>query len=409
MAVNQGKNTSLAMSFYPKEGNPLWEKESTLAVANTLKTFSEFTVDYPYPVAISVHTASIGMEYPMICFNYGRPDKNGSYSKNTRQNMIDVIIHEVGHNFFPMIINSDERQWSWMDEGLDTFLENQTIFSHYPEFYITWGTPKGVVPYMRGSKLNMRPIMTNPEQIIQSGFNAYSKPSAALHILRETVMGPELFDYAFKTYAKRWAFKHPGPADFFRTMEDASAVDLDWFWKGWFYSTDHVDLSLDEIKWYKMQPANQNLDNKYNSASSVRIQSNYSITKNFSQGPSPFEFKNTEKPEYGEFRNRLSDSSINDTYIDKNFYEVTFKNKGGLVMPIIIEWTFEDGSQEIETLPAEIWRKNESEVTKVFVKDKVVTNITIDPNEETADVNTQDNIFPRTEKFSKFDRYKRSK
>ena len=222
-------------------------------------------------------------------------------------------------------------------------------------------------------------------------------------------MGPELFYYAFKTYAKRWAFKHPGPADFFRTMEDASAVDLDWFWKGWFYSTDHVDLSLDEIKWYKMQPANQNLDNKYNSASSVRIQSNYSITKNFSQGPSPFEFKNTEKPEYGEFRNRLSDSSINDTYIDKNFYEVTFKNKGGLVMPIIIEWTFEDGSQEIETLPAEIWRKNESEVTKVFVKDKVVTNITIDPNEETADVNTQDNIFPRTEKFSKFYRYKLSK
>ncbi|MFT7033547.1 MAG: hypothetical protein ACJA2S_002055 [Cyclobacteriaceae bacterium] len=409
MAVNQGKNTSLAMSFYPKEGNPLWEKESTLAIANTLKTFSEFTIDYPYPVAISVHTASIGMEYPMICFNYGRPDQNGNFSKNTRQNMIDVIVHEVGHNFFPMIINSDERQWSWMDEGLDTFLENQTIFEHYPEFNIFWGTPKGIIPYMRGSKNNMRPIITNPEQLIQSGYNAYSKPSAALHILRETVMGAELFDYAFKTYAKRWAFKHPSPPDFFRTMEDASAIDLDWFWNGWFYSTDHVDLSLDEIKWDRMQPENRNLDSKYNSASSIRIQGENGRAKNFSLGPNSFEFKITSKPEYREFRNHLNDGAIRSAYADKNFYEVTFKNKGGLVMPIIIEWTFDDGSKEIEKLPAEIWRKNESEVTKVFVKDKEVTIITIDPNEETADINTADNVFPREEKLSKFDRYKRSK
>lgn len=409
MAVQHGSSTSIAMSYYPKEGNPLWEKESTLAVANTLKTYSRFTIDYPYPVAISVHTASIGMEYPMICFNYGRPDRNGNYSKNTRQNMIDVIIHEVGHNFFPMIINSDERQWAWMDEGLDTFLENQTIFEHYPDFHVSWGTPKGIVPYMRGSKESMRPIMTNPEQVLQLGYNAYSKPSAALHILRETVMGPKLFDHAFKSYAQRWAFKHPSPADFFRSMEDASAVDLDWFWKGWFYSTDHVDLAVDKVKWYRMEQDNQKPESKFNSASSVNMQGDHGNAKNFSVHAEVFEFKKTQSPEYREFKNKLDDLAIKYSNADKNFYEVTFKNNGGLVMPIIIEWTYIDGSQEIEKLPAEIWRKNEEIVTKVFAKNKEVTNIIIDPKGETADVDTSDNTFPRVEGFSKFDRYKKSR
>lgn len=409
MAVQHGSSTSIAMSYYPKEGNPLWEKESTLAVANTLKTYSRFTIDYPYPVAISVHTASIGMEYPMICFNYGRPDRNGNYSKNTRQNMIDVIIHEVGHNFFPMIINSDERQWAWMDEGLDTFLENQTIFEHYPDFHVSWGTPKGIVPYMRGSKESMRPIMTNPEQVLQLGYNAYSKPSAALHVLRETVMGPKLFDHAFKRYAQRWAFKHPSPADFFRSMEDASAIDLDWFWKGWFYSTDHVDLAVDKVKWYRMEQDNQKPESKFNSASSVNMQGDHGNAKNFSVHAEVFEFKKTQTSEYREFKNRLDDQAIKYSNSDKNFYEVTFKNNGGLVMPIIIEWTYIDGSQEIEKLPAEIWRKNEEIVTKVFAKNKEVTNIIIDPNGETADVDTSDNIFPRVEGFSKFDRYKKSR
>jgi hypothetical protein len=408
MAVDLNGKKSLAMSYYPKEGNPLWERESTKAVANSLKTYSRFTIDYPYPVAISVHTASIGMEYPMICFNYGRPDESGYYSSNTRQNMIDVIIHEVGHNFFPMIINSDERQWAWMDEGLDTFLENQTLFEHYPEFHVSWGTPKGVIPYMRGSKENMRPLMTNSEQLLQSGYNAYSKPSAALHILRETVMGPELFDYAFKTYAERWAFKNPTPADFFRTMEDASAIDLDWFWKGWFYSTDHVDLAIDNVTWYKMRPENKRPESKFNSASSVRIQGDRKY-RNFSRHAQQFEFDNTSSREYQEFKNRLNDEAIKAAHANTNFYEVTFKNKGGLVMPIIIEWTFKDGSKETQKLPAEIWRKNENEVTKVFAKEKQVVNIIIDPNSETADVDTSDNFFPRIEKFSKFDRFKRSR
>ncbi len=407
MAVKHGETQSLAMSFYPKEGNPLWEKESTKAVANTLKTYSRFTIDYPYPVAISVHTASIGMEYPMICFNYGRPDKNGRYSQSLREAMIDVIIHEVGHNFFPMIINSDERQWAWMDEGLDTFMENQTLFEHYPEFNVTWGTPRGIVPFMRGSKDEMRPLMTNAEQVLQLGYNAYSKPSAALHILRETVMGPELFDFAFKTYAQRWAFKHPTPADFFRTMEDASAIDLDWFWKGWFYSTDHVDLTVDKVKWYKMRPENDQPENRYNSASSVNL--NSKNKNSFSAQAEVFDFASTKSREYGEFKNKVDDNAIKRSFANHNFYEVTFKNKGGLVMPIIIEWTYVDGTQEIEKIPAEIWRKNEEEVTKVFAKQKEVTHIQLDPKEETADINTSNNVFPRTETPSRFDKFKKVK
>jgi aminopeptidase N len=347
------------------------------------------------------------MEYPMICFNYGRPDKNGRYSQSLREAMIDVIIHEVGHNFFPMIINSDERQWAWMDEGLDTFMENQTLFEHYPEFNVTWGTPRGIVPFMRGSKDEMRPLMTNAEQVLQLGYNAYSKPSAALHILRETVMGPELFDFAFKTYAQRWAFKHPTPADFFRTMEDASAIDLDWFWKGWFYSTDHVDLTVDKVKWYKMRPENDQPENRYNSASSVNL--NSKNKNSFSAQAEVFDFASTKSREYGEFKNKVDDNAIKRSFANHNFYEVTFKNKGGLVMPIIIEWTYVDGTQEIEKIPAEIWRKNEEEVTKVFAKQKEVTHIQLDPKEETADINTSNNVFPRTETPSRFDKFKKVK
>ena len=237
MAVKLSENNSpLAMSYYPKEGNPLWEDYSTLAVAQTLKTYSRHTIEYTYPVAISVHAAAIGMEYPMICFNFGRPDKKGNYTDQVKNGMISVIIHEVGHNFFPMIINSDERQWTWMDEGLNTFMQYLTEKDWDPNYPSRRGPAKNITPYMRGDNGLARPIMTNSEQIRQFGANAYAKPATALNVLRETVMGPELFDYAFKTYAERWAFKHPTPADFFRTMEDASAVDLDWFWKGWFYT-----------------------------------------------------------------------------------------------------------------------------------------------------------------------------
>ncbi|MDN5211431.1 M1 family metallopeptidase [Fulvivirgaceae bacterium BMA12] len=411
MAVKIGDKSPLAMSYYPKEGNPLWEKESTIAVANTLKTYSKFTIDYPYPVAISVHAANQGMEYPMICFNYGRPKPDGTYSDHLRRGMIGVIIHEVGHNFFPMIINSDERQWTWMDEGLNTFVELMTKREYYPEYANGSETPQGIVGYMKGEKQFQRPIMTNSENILQFGSNAYSKPSAALVVLRESVMGPELFDHAFKEYARRWAFKHPKPADFFRTLEDASAVDLDWFWKGWFYSTDHVDIAIDEVRWFKVNNDKKQLEkrvkaNKKGPLGGVEDKKATEKAIDFSQGAQPIVLTDMLPAYYGEFKNRVDDQAIRESYADANFYEVKLKNKGGLVSPVIIEWTYKDGTKEIEKLPAEIWRKNENEIVKVFSKSKEVANISIDPDQMTADTNTNNNHFPKREENSKFNRFK---
>ena len=403
MAVKVGDKTPLAMSYYPKEGNPLWEEYSTMAVRQTLITYSKHTIDYPYPVAISVHAASIGMEYPMICFNFGRPDPDGTYEDRVKWGMISVIIHEVGHNFFPMIINSDERQWTWMDEGLNTFVQYLTAQEFDPNFPTRRGTAESIVPYMRGDNGLVRPIMTNSEQILQFGNNAYAKPATALNILRETVMGPELFDYAFKKYSERWAFKHPSPADFFRTMEDASAVDLDWFWRGWFYSTDYVDVSVDNVKWYQMQTEEEGLETRNVKTSSGSLNADGT---SFGKEAEKFVFKGTDSKGYREFRNTLDDNQMKLAFEGKNFYEVTFGNRGGLVTPLIIEWTYADGTKEVEQIPAEIWRMNEEEVTKVFVKEKEVVNIQLDPNKMTADTNESDNMFPLKEGTSRFDKFK---
>ena len=410
MAVKLDNYTPLAMSYYSKEGNPLWEKESTKAVAYTLKTYSKHTIEYPYPVAISVHAASIGMEYPMICFNFGRPNEDGTYSDATKWRMISVIIHEVGHFFIPMIINSDERQWTWMDEGLNTFVQSLTQKEYYKDMPLRRGTAESIVDYMRSPKDMLRPIMTNSEQIAsrEFGANAYGKPASALSVLRETIMGPELFDYAFKEYSRRWAFKHPDPADFFRTMEDASAIDLDWFWRGWFYSTDNVDVSVEGVKWFKMKNVDKPFENKAKVENKeIKGKKNQSDDPKYAMPfePSEFYFSSTNKNEYREFMNQVDDDKIKMQNSNKNFYEVTFENKGGLVTPLIIEWTYEDGSIEIEKLPAEIWRLNEAVVSKVFVKDKIVKNIKLDPNKETADVNMDDNNFPRLELKSDFEKF----
>jgi hypothetical protein len=409
MAVKIGSYTPLAMSYYPKEGNPLWEKESTLAVKNTLEVYSKYTIDYPYPQATSVHAASIGMEYPMICFNFGRPAKDGTYSNAVLQRMLGVVIHEVGHNFFPMIINSDERQTTWMDEGIDSFVQLLTELERYPQLDWSRGRPSGIVPYMKGDKTLMRPLMTSGEQVVQSGAEQYAKAATALFILRETVMGPELFDKSFKEYAQRWAFKHPKPADFFRTMEDASAVDLDWFWRGWFYGTDNCDMSLDEVKWFKVRKDQTTLENKTKTATKGDLAAKDGSAKptDFSQGPQPFSVIPTDNRFYGEFANRLDDKAVMAKMENKNFYEITLTNKGGLVMPVIIEWTYKDGSKEIERLPAEIWRINETKVTKVFAKDKEVSNVVIDPLKETADISVEDNVFPRVVQPNKFDELKK--
>lgn len=411
MAVKVGDKTPLAMSFYPKEGNPLWEQESTKAVKNTLVTYSKYTIDYPYPVAISVHTADIGMEYPMICFNWGRPDEKGKFDDRTKYRMIGVIVHEVGHNFFPMIINSDERQWTWMDEGLNTFLQYRTEVECYKDFPSRRGPAPLIVPYMKGNKDLMRPLMVNSEQIVRGNFGneQYAKCATALNILRETVMGPELFDRAFKEYADRWAFKHPKPADFFRTMEDASAVDLDWFWRGWFYSTDNVNLSVDEVKWFRLETEKPNLESKSKSARKGDLNNSKEQIKNvFENGPEPFRTTPTDASAYGEYRNRLDDKTILSRLENRNIYEVTLSNNGGLVTPVVIEWNYKDGTREIETLPAEIWRTNEQKITKVFVKDKEVAKVVIDPNKETADVDTNNNVYPPPTDGSRFDQFKKN-
>jgi hypothetical protein len=412
MAVKVGDKTPLAQSLYPKEGNPLWERESTRAIKNALELYSSRTFDYPYPTAYSVHTANQGMEYPMICFNHGRPGKDGKYSQQTLSGMIGVIVHEIGHNFFPMIVNSDERQWSWMDEGLNTFLEKETVRTYYPQLAGSRGTPRGIVPFMRGDKSQMRPIMSMSDNIRQEEFgpNAYTKPAAALTILRETVMGPELFDAAFKEYAQRWAFKHPKPADFFRTMEDASGVDLDWFWRGWFFTNDNVDVDLSNVKWFRLKnkTADPESKNVHVKAGDLAAGNDSGKPGDFSQGPQPLTVLDTEEKLYGEFRSKVDDDAIRRKLDGKNIYEVTFKNKGGLVTPIIIQWNYKDGTHEIEKIPAEVWRLNENEITKVFIKDKEVTSVVLDPNAQLADVDVMNNSFPRNTE-SRFDKFKKKK
>ncbi|MDX2360889.1 MAG: M1 family metallopeptidase [Crocinitomicaceae bacterium] len=393
--VKLNGKTVLAMSFYPKEGNPLWELESTKAIIHTLKTYSRYSVDYPYPVAISIHAASIGMEYPMICFNKGRPKPDGSYTEAVKYEMITVVVHEVGHNFFPMIINSDERQWAWMDEGINSFLEYLTKDENYENFPHSMGPPSTIVPYMKGNKKYIRPMMTNPEQLMQLGYNAYGKPAAAFTILREVVLGRELFDYAFKAYSEKWAFKHPKPADFFRTMEDASGVDLDWFWRGWFYTVDHVDVAIDTVIQGVFLPQDAGVEN----FGFVLDTSAVILTKNL-------KLKDTPKEWYGEFRNELDYDEVYKKVKGYYYCNVKFSNLGGLVTPLIVRFTFEDGSTEEVKIPAEIWRMNEYKATKIFKLNKPVVKVELDPMEMTADVDLENNVYPREVIPSEFDEMK---
>lgn len=409
-AVKLPTNTVLAMSFYPKEGLPVWSEESTKAVKNALEVYSKYTFDYPYPVAISVNTSNIGMEFPMISFNGGRPSKDGRMSDNAKAGMIGTIVHEVGHNYFPMIVSSDERQWMWMDEGLNTFLQTRTEAERYPQFHHT--VPKDIIPYMKGDKNTMRPVMntSDNERLNAFGANYYEKPTVALTILRETIMGPELFDKAFKEYSTRWMYKHPRPADFFRTLEDASAVDLDWFWRGWFFTTDNIEVAVDEVKWFKLRSEQADPEKKTVKAKAGDVASTKKsgAATDFSNGPEEFSVINTPEQMYGEFRSRIDDNAIRQKLAGKNIYQIKFKNNGGLVTPLVIEWTYKDGSKEIERIPAEVWRINEHEITKVFVKEKEVVNILLDPNLELADVDVSNNAFPKKPEPSKFDQFKKT-
>ncbi|QVY65525.1 M1 family metallopeptidase [Polaribacter sp. Q13] len=367
MAVDINGKTVMAYSLYSKEANPLYGKHSTRAVAQTLKTYSKYTFDYPYHKAISVD-GQMGMEYPQICFNPGRPDADGTYSDRVKYRMIKVVIHEVGHNFFPMIVNSDERQWTWMDEGLNSYVEMQAELEYDKDFPITRGYPKNIVKYMAGDQSKIAPIMTKGDNVYEFGNNAYAKPATALWILRETIMGKELFDHAFRTYSKRWMFKHPTPADFFRTMEDASGVDLDWFWRGWFYTTDVTDIGIKSVRKYYTKANGDNVD---------------------------FIEDTTEGLGFGAAKNKKS----------KFHYEITYNKPGGLVMPIIVQFNYTDGTTERKVYPAQIWRLNDQEITKVFSSNKEVSKIIIDPNLETADVDTSNNSWPK-EQSNKFEKFK---
>jgi hypothetical protein len=422
MVVKQASRDVLAMSFYPKEGNPLWEQYSTKVVAHTLKCYSKYTFDYPYPVAISVHTKWIGMEYPMICFNGGRPEEDGTYSERTKYGMIGVIIHEVGHNYFPMIINSDERQWTWMDEGLNTFLQYLTEQEFEKGYPSRRGPAYKIVNYMKGDKDRISPIMTNSESIHQFGNNAYGKPATAMNILRETIMGRELFDYSFKMYSNRWMFKHPNPEDLFRTMEDASSVDLDWFWRGWFYSTDHVDIGLEKVKYYRINdqnPVNNKKESKMNFVEvydkDISNQRNKDIVtyREIDKGLEDFytsydRYKATEKEinKYEKFNKNLNEDEKEILKKNQHFYEIKFSNIGGLVMPIILNFSFKDNSNEVIKIPGEIWKKNDLEIYKVFAFDKEVTQIELDPFMETADTDRSNNFWPQQLEASKFELYK---
>ncbi|MCF6307037.1 MAG: M1 family metallopeptidase [Flavobacteriaceae bacterium] len=422
MAVKVGKNDVMAISMYPKEGNPLWEEWSTRLVASTLESYSRMTFDYPYPKAISVHAKNQGMEYPMICWNYGRPDEDGAYSERTKYGMFGVVIHEVGHNYFPMIVNSDERQWTWMDEGINTFVQMvaQTDFGEkYPEaiapnktYPLRRGTPKSIVGYMSGDQSTIAPLMTKGLSTFNFGANGYSKPAAGLTILRETVMGRELFDYAFKTYSNRWIFKHPSPEDFFRTMEDASAVDLDWFWRGWFYTTNVVDIGVKEVKKYYVT-SKMNKEVKEMMAARGMKESDLP----------PLVYLVTEGSE--DFEESMRTSTLDDVttlqeYIMDNFtpeerakfkkpnyiYEVTFEKPGGIPMPIIAEYTYSDGTTKRVTYPVQIWKTSNGTIGKVITSEKEITKIVVDPDEETADIDTSNNTWPKRKKLGEFDSFK---
>lgn len=433
-----GKNV-MCMSFYGKEAYGLYSKFSSRAVAHTIKTYSDFTIPYPYPVAQSIEAAN-GMEYPMICFNYGRTDADGTYSESTKNGMLGVVIHEVGHNFFPMIINSDERQWTWMDEGLNSFVEYLTEELWDNKFPSKKGPAYTIVPYMKLPKDQLEPIMSNSENIVNFGPNAYSKPATGLNILRETIMGRELFDYAFKEYSRRWAFRHPTPADLFRTMEDASGEDLDWFWRGWFYGTDPVDISLDSVRYAKPdfsttanagggrfgnRPSGVRVDppavNAFEDISKIRNRQDANVKFytdkdlaardfywKYDRGLATVDTTLAAKPSTQPARLPMEEFTADEKakYGNKFFYELNFSNKGGLVMPIIVEFTFKDGTKMIDRIPAQIWRLNELKTSKFYVHDKEVASIKLDPLRETADIDETNNSWGGGSSPSKFQMFK---
>jgi len=410
LALKLGERVVLNMSFYPKEGNPIWGQYSTKAVAHAVKVYSSFTFDYPYPVSISVLTGrGGGMEYPMMTFNGGKPEPDGTYTEDRKWSLIGVIIHEVGHNFYPMIVNSDERQWGWMDEGMNTFVEYLAEQEWSRKFGVRNGPAYTVIDYMKGDKSRIQPIMTGSDIDTNYGANAYDKASAGLNILRETILGRKLFDFAFKEYARRWMFKHPTPADFFRTMEDASGMDLDWFWRGWFFGIDHVDLAIKDVKWYKASTGDPKLDktvqyeknnrNRKRYISNQRNAKEIALTaeekdktlQDFYFSYDPKKVMPLDSKEYKKYLASLTEEEKKLLQSEYNYYQVDLSNEGGMVMPVILKFEYADGTSSVERVPAEIWRRTNERVSKVFVTKKNIKTVILDPFLETADVDERNN------------------
>ncbi|MDM7954807.1 M1 family metallopeptidase [Blastomonas sp.] len=401
----------MAMSFFPKEARPLWDAYSTKSIAHTIDVYGKFAFPYPYPVAQSVNGPVGGMEYPMITFNGPRPVKDKktgelTYTDRAKYGLIGVVIHEIGHNWFPMIVNSDERQWTWMDEGLNTFLQFQAEKLWDKDYPVRRGEPKDIAEYMLST--NQMPLMTQSDSVLQFGANGYGKPATALTILRETILGRELFDRAFREYAERWRFKHPTPYDFFRTMEESSGVDLDWFWRGWFYSTDHVDIALDKVVRATLEPADaaaaaaerkKRRDAEPGSLTAARNAGQQTVverdpaTRDFYDEIDPLDVTAADKRKAAEAYADLTEEEKAARQATDNFYRFTFANRGGLVMPVILKMDFSDGSSETARIPAEIWRYNPNTVTWQFVSPKTLVKAEVDPLWETADADRSNNIF----------------
>jgi len=407
----------MAMSLYPKEGMPLWDKYSTHAVAHTIEVYSRYTFQYPYPVAYSVLGGLRGgMEYPMICFNGPRPLDDGTYPERTKFALIGVVIHEVGHNYFPMIVNSDERQWTWMDEGLNSFVQFLAQ-EEWQKDYPQGRADRGLPDYMR--RTDRVPVMSNSESIADLGANSYAQPTVALNLLREHILGRELFDHAFKTYAQRWMFKRPTPADFFRTMEDASGVDLDWFWRGWFYGTDRVDVAIDQVQWLQLDSRDPAVENPKAKAekdalpTTLTRERNAALPKRIDRFPELKDFYDSfdkasvlpsEKKKYEGLLKELNADHIDPALLKlaRNFYLIEFSNVGGLLTPLILKLDYTDGSTEEIKLPAEIWRFNTEKATKLIVTKQELKAVTFDPRQELVDCDLENNFWPRRAVKTKF-------
>jgi hypothetical protein len=412
----------LAMSYYPNEGNPLWEQYSTAAIIHTLNVYSRYTFTYPYPVASSVFGPEGSMEYPMLSFNTPRPEEDGTYTQRRKYSLISTIIHEVGHNFFPMIVNSDERQWAWMDEGVNSFLQYLAEVEWEKGYPSTRGLPTSIVDYMTSEAQD--PIMTSADNVQQIGANAYNKPATGLNILRETILGRDLFDFALKQYALRWKFKRPEPADLFRTMEDASGVDLDWFWRGWFYGTDSLDQAIDGVKVFTVDTRNPEIEKalqrkeRDTKSPTLSDQRNAPLPQLLDVKPELADFYNQydatevtagDRKAYTDLRGRLDPRERQLLGVSSNFYVIGIRNRGGLVMPVILKIDYADGSTEELRIPAEIWRKNSVAVEKLLVTSREITRLTLDPHGELPDTDLSNNVWPPQPAKSRFQLFKEEK